>query len=63
MPDLIATCFLIFPYAASAGIGLGLAFTGTCALWYKLAQGAPIYLTVLGTVHPPVMLHVGEVPA
>lgn len=28
----------------------------------KLAIGAPIYLTVLGKIHPPVMLHVGEVP-
>ena len=28
----------------------------------KLAQGAPIYLTVLGTAHPPVLLHVGDVP-
>lgn len=27
----------------------------------KLAKGAPIYLTVLGTAHPPVMLTVGEV--
>ena len=29
----------------------------------RLAQGAPIYLTVLGSAHPPVMLTVGEVPA
>jgi hypothetical protein len=28
----------------------------------RLAAGAPIYLTVLGTAHPPVMLAVGEVP-
>ena len=28
----------------------------------KLASGAPIYLTVLGNAHPPVMLNVGEVP-
>ena len=27
-----------------------------------IAKGAPIYLTVLGTGHPPVMLDVGEVP-
>ena len=27
-----------------------------------LALGAPIYLTVLGTGHPPVILTVGEVP-
>lgn len=24
--------------------------------------GAPIYLTVLGTVHPPVMVEVGDAP-
>ncbi len=28
----------------------------------KLSQGAPIYLTVLGTAHPPVILNVGEAP-
>ena len=28
----------------------------------KLANGALIYLIVLGTTHPPVMLTVGEVP-
>ena len=27
-----------------------------------LTKGAPIYLTVLGTGHPPVILSVGEVP-
>jgi hypothetical protein len=27
-----------------------------------IAAGAPIYLTVLGTAHPPVMLDVGKVP-
>lgn len=27
-----------------------------------VAAGAPIYLTVLGTGHPPVMLTVGKVP-
>jgi len=26
----------------------------------RLAAGAPIYLTVLGSVHPPVLLSVGE---
>ena len=29
----------------------------------KLKVGAPIYLRLLGTAHPPVMLSVGEVPA
>ena len=29
----------------------------------KLAAGAPIYLQVVGTGHPPVMLFVGEPPA
>lgn len=28
-----------------------------------LAAGAPVYLVVLGTAHPPVMLEVGEAPA
>jgi hypothetical protein len=28
-----------------------------------IAAGAPIYLTVLGTGHPPVMLTVGDVPS
>jgi hypothetical protein len=27
-----------------------------------LAAGAPVYLTVLGTGHPPVMLTVGDAP-
>ena len=27
-----------------------------------IAAGAPIYLTVLGVAHPPVMLEVGKVP-
>jgi hypothetical protein len=27
-----------------------------------IAAGAPIYLWLLGTAHPPVMLGVGEVP-
>ncbi|MGF7161253.1 hypothetical protein FHS85_002888 [Rhodoligotrophos appendicifer] len=28
----------------------------------RLVSGAPIHLRVLGTVHPPVMIDVGEVP-
>jgi len=28
----------------------------------RLKQGATIYLTVMGTEHPPVMLNVGEIP-
>ena len=28
----------------------------------RLASGAPIYLTVLGLAHPPVILAVGEAP-
>lgn len=28
----------------------------------RLAAGAPVYLSVLGNVHPPVMLDVGPVP-
>lgn len=28
----------------------------------RLALGAPIYLTLLGSAHPPVKLDVGEVP-
>lgn len=28
----------------------------------RLASGAPIYLTVLGSAHPPVLLTVGEAP-
>lgn len=28
----------------------------------KIAAGAPVYLWVYGTGHPPVMLTVGEVP-
>ncbi|KFG68693.1 hypothetical protein [Microvirga sp. BSC39] len=28
----------------------------------RLNAGAPVHLTVLGTMHPPVMVEVGEVP-
>lgn len=28
----------------------------------RLVAGAPVYLRVLGTVHPPVMIDVGEPP-
>lgn len=28
----------------------------------RLAKGAPVYLRVLGTRHPPVMITVGDVP-
>lgn len=28
----------------------------------RLRRGAPIYLTVLGSAHPPVLLQVGELP-
>ena len=28
----------------------------------RLQAGAPVYLRILGTVHPPVMLTVGEIP-
>lgn len=28
----------------------------------RLAAGAPVILRILGTVHPPVMIDVGEVP-
>ncbi|MBX4883981.1 hypothetical protein HJA90_10345 [Rhizobium bangladeshense] len=28
-----------------------------------IAAGAPIILRVIGTVHPPVMVYVGEVPS
>lgn len=27
-----------------------------------IVQGAPIYLTLLGTAHPPVLLEVGKIP-
>lgn len=29
----------------------------------RLNAGAPVYLGILGTVHPPVILGVGEVPS
>ena len=28
----------------------------------RIAQGAPVYLKVLGTAHPPVLLEVGNPP-
>lgn len=29
----------------------------------RIVAGAPIYLRILGTQHPPVMMDVGDVPA
>ncbi|MES2814516.1 MAG: hypothetical protein V4720_06440 [Pseudomonadota bacterium] len=29
----------------------------------RLVAGAPLYLTLLGSAHPPVLMQVGDVPA
>lgn len=46
----------------TAGPGMTSAWFPTPAELERLAGGAPIYLTVVGTVHPPVAMDVGAVP-
>ena len=46
----------------SAGHGMTSAWFPTPAEIERIARGAPIYLTIIGDVHPPVAMGVGATP-
>ena len=46
----------------TAGPGMTSAWFPTQEEIDRIAKGAPIHLTVLGTVHPPVAMAVGQPP-
>ena len=46
----------------TAGQAMTSAWFSTVEELERLVRGAPIYLTVLGSVHPPVDVRVGQVP-
>jgi hypothetical protein len=46
----------------SAGPSMTSAWFPTPEEIQRISEGAPIYLTVIGRVHPPVAIHVGSRP-